>query len=263
MLPQLLQLYLILTCFIFAGDARKRYTEELVSAYSRIVVLASDASLGVNGTPPTTAQVIAKVLDPNHTSMITSGLYTQTQVDEFVVASNLWFLNNFAINFTAGQTAPNGVIAVPSFGAPLFQLFPYSAQNVVKVTFDSSNLNRGVNDDWIGSQFGVVVACTTHVQFSGGYHAGENCSAGDVLAYFNYNLLKSNSSHSFREDLLVYTPWTSKNILNGQGYFDSLSKLEAVDQQGNIGFFMENIVWNKDVATNIVGTKHRVIITWE
>lgn len=257
------QIFFLLACVVLSSEARKRDVEDLVSGFSRMVVLTSDVNLGVNGTPPNTQQLIAAVLDPNHAQMISSGLYTQAQVDAFVSTANAYFLVNFNINASAGQTI-NGITYIPSAAAPLFAYVPYAAQNVVNVAFDSTNLNRGAAGGWVGSQFGVVIACTTNLQFSGGTHAGETCGAGNTVAYFQYNLLKSGSpsNGNSREVLQVQTPWVSLDVVNSQGYIDSLSKAQAIDQQANVGFYMENIVWNKDVATNIVTGATRVVITW-
>lgn len=264
---------LFFVCTILSVDARsllrKRTADTLVSGYSRMVVLTNDISLGTNFTPPTTQQVLEQVLDPNHASMISSGLYTQAQVNAFVQASNAYMLARFGYNFSAGQVDPNtGITYYPTAAAPLVILFPYSAQNVVGVAFDTANLARGVTDSWVGSQFGIVIACTITQQFPGGDHAGETCAAGDILTYFHYNLLKTGVPSQvqnlpvFREILQCQSPWPSKNIINSQNVTDTLSKLEANDQNNKLGFFMENIVYQKDVTTGVWSTKTRVVITW-
>lgn len=55
-----------------------------------------------------------------------------------------------------------------------------------------------------------------------------------------------------REVLVMASPWISKNVINSQGYTDSISKLEVFDECNRRGFVMENIVYTKDDVTNVV-----------
>ena len=135
-----------------------------------------------------------------------------------------------------------------------------------KVAFDSLHVDRGATDKWYGAQFGELVACNASGVFQNGAHAGETFNAGDILTCFDYNLVRTSgdalSASQEREIIWCASPWVNKFILNSQGYKDFFSKLEAVDADGRVGFFDENITFNKDVATGNVFTATRVVITW-
>lgn len=232
--------------------------------YNRVILLTNDIQVGINAPPPSTADIIAAVYDPNNSTMVSSGLYTQDQTNQKIADAFAYFLNTFGLDFANGFPIGGGRIVAGGW-----ILFPYASGvkpgGQINVALDTSD-GKGNNGMWRGFQFGQVLAATTSGVFPGGTRAGQSFVAGDVLAYFDYNMLNTNGgpigSYTQREVLVCRSPWTSKNILNSEGYTDSLSKLEAVDQNGNVGFAMENIVWVKDAITNMVTTRTRVVVTW-
>lgn len=238
----------------------------LVKANSRTLLLSKDSSIPPGYPAPTASQLIGLVFDANHSQMISSNLYTSAEVATFVANAKKFILDKFGVNFSAGQVSSNGTIGLPTLAAPQWLSFPYAAQNVIDVIFDSDNLARGVNLNYKGSQFGVIVVCTSDTIFPGGDHAGDFCSSTDVLAYFNYDLLRTDVPPSltnfFRETILFQSEWTSKNIINSEGNTDSLSKLAVIDSRNKTGFAVENIVFNGKVATGI-SSKTRVFATWD
>jgi hypothetical protein len=239
----------------------------LVSDYARLVELTSDLDLGPNGVPPSEQQVFQLVIDPNNSTMVTTGLYTQDEATQKRNDAMAYLLVQFGIDFANGT--PDPVIPGAAIASG-WEMFPYASGvkigSQIDVAFDSVNIARGVTGTWHGFQFGQVCGAGISGVFPGGLHAGEKFVAGDVLAYFDYNLLNSNgnppSPQQKREVLIMRSPWTSKNILNSQGYIDTLSKLEVVDSNGNVGFVDESIMFQKDIVTTDVTGKTRVTITW-
>ena len=233
--------------------------------YDRIILLSNDLDVGINAPPPTTAQVIAAVFDPDNSTMVSSGLYTVAEANAKKQDAYDYFLETFGLDFLAGTPLGQG-----RYLAGGWVLYPYasgvSASSAIDVSYDSADRSKA-KGKWRGFQFGQVLAATVNGSFVGGTHVGNTYVAGDVLAYFDYDMLKTNggpiSSAKGREDLIMRSPWTSKNILNSQGYTDSLSKLEVIDECGHLGFVMENIVWIKDEITDMVRTKTRVVCTWD
>ena len=246
------------------ADLESDESSGIVSLYSRMLVISNDENLGANYTPPTLAQLIASVLDVNHSLAVSSGLYTQTQIDTLRNDSFNFFLTQFNIDFASGTLLSDGKIIAPSF-----LMVPYKSGFAVPihVSFDSENINRGATTDWYGFQFGEVVAATASGAFSSGAHAGETYVAGDVLAYFDYNLIKSEggtpTSAQPREIVRFRLPWTSKTILNSQNYTDTLSKMEGVDSNNNVGFALESIMLIRDPSTGVTYKKTRVTVTWD
>jgi len=237
----------------------------LVSLYDRLLIISADANLGVGYVPPPPSAVIAAVLDPNHAGMISSGLYTSAEVIAFQNAAIAYFNATFGLNFNLGTTDPTtGIITLVSVSpAYTFIMVPYKAgqDNSLHVAFDSAHPHRGENGKWYGYQYGVLVVPENNGIFIGGSHAGDTYVAGDILTVFDYNLIKLGHPHR-REIIHVQSPWTGKNIPNSQGYSDFLAKCEAIDEQNRVGFYDETIVYIKDVVTNIVYSKTRVVITW-
>ena len=263
--------FLLLVCIaLVSASGRKRSISDLesdessgiISLYSRMLVISNDEDLGANYTPPSLSQLIASVLDVNHSLAVSSGLYTQTQINTLRTDSFNFFLTQLGIDFAAGTLLPDGKILATNF-----LMVPYKSgfAEPIHVSFDSENINRGATSDWYGFQFGEVVAATANGTF-GGAHAGETYVAGDVLAYFDYNLIKSEggtpTSTQAREIVRFRLPWTSKTIPNSQNYTDTLSKMEAVDSTSNVGFALESIMLIRDPSTGVTYKKTRVTVTW-
>ncbi len=246
------------------STSTKRSAEELITIFSSFDFLSFDKTLGVNYTPPTPAQIAAEVTDPNHISMLSSGLYTQAMIDAFRLEAINYFNVQFNINFSAGTVLPNGIIVLPPF---VMIPFATNAANSFRVAFDSDHVSRGITADWYAVQYGEVIICQGSGLFSGGKHVNESYVAGDVLTYIRLNFLKTGgdapSAEQQRVEYTLRSPYTSKNILNSQGYVESLSKLEIVDPNGRVGFYDENIMFVKDVDTGIVYNKIRVTATWD
>jgi hypothetical protein len=236
-----------------------------MALFQRTVLMSGEFSLGVNGVPPSTQQVAAAVTDPLNSTMVSSGLYTQAQVDAKRLDAIAYFNTKFGIDFGTGIQLPNG-----SALAGGWIMIPYasgvSESSKVYVVSDSINNSVENGNKWFGFQFGQVCVATVAGTFPGGVYAGGAFAPGDVLAYFDYNLLKTKggpiSGAKGREVLIMATPWISKNITNSEGYTDSISKLEVFDECNRVGFVMENIVYVKDSTTNVVTQKTRIVVTW-
>jgi len=235
----------------------------LVKEFSRLLVITSDKNLGSNYVPPDPSTIISSVTDSNHTQQVASGLYTQAQVDALRTKAIQYLQNQFGIDFSSGTPLPGGMILKDSF-----IMIPYSNVNTgfTKVCFDSKNPDRGATSRWFGAQFGELIACQASGTFSSGTHSGETYNAGDILTCFDYNLVRTSGhpldANQEREVIWCCSPWVNKFILNSQGYKDFFSKLEAVDEEGRVGFFDENITFNKVVSTGEVFTATRVVVTW-
>lgn len=242
---------------------RKRSAEDL-STFSRILVQTKDVNLGTAYVPPTPQQVAAAVTDANHDRQVASGLYTRVQVNAQRNATIAYLKDRFGLDFANGVHIPGGQGLIAAGG---WVMIPYFAVNSTIVSFDSDNLFRGLGQNWYATQYGEVLLAQVSGTFPGGDHVGEKFVTGDVLARFEYNLLRAGANNPNlpvnREVLTVQSPWTSKNILNSQGYVDSLSKLEAIDEHGNVGFFWESIMYQKDVTTGNIFLKTRVLTTWD
>jgi len=235
-----------------------------VKNFDRMVVLTTDVNLGTAYVPPTIAQIVAAVTDPNHAAMISTGLYNQTQVNALRADAFAYFNNTFGIDFSVGFVLANGTIVLPNF-----IMIPYSNlhTSAVHVSFDSAHMDRGSDASWYGYQFGELVVALTAGLITGGTHIGDNYGAGDIMTLFDYNLMKTDgnppSPDVQREILRARTPWIGKNISpNSQGYSDSPSKLEVVDEDGNVGFYAENIMFIKYVDTGLIYDRTRSVLTW-
>jgi hypothetical protein len=252
---------LLFSDLCFTLPHQKRSSEELITLFSRFAFLSFDQNLGTNYTPPTPAQIAASVTDINHTAMLASGLYTQSQIDVFRLESIVYFNTLFGINFSAGTLLPSGIIVSPPF---VMIPFATGAANSFRVAFDSDHVAHGITADWYAVQYGEVIISQGSGLFLGGTHGGEAYVVGDVLTYIrlNFQKLEGISPLHQHEEFTLRSPWVSKNILNSQGYVDSLSKLEIVDSNGNVGFFTENIMFVKNVDTGFVYEKIRVTATW-
>jgi hypothetical protein len=244
----------------------------LVKDYARLLSLSGNDNLGPNGIPPTQQEVLQLVFDPNNSTMVSTGLYTTTEVNAIRNAAFQYFLTQFGIDFINGVPAPG----FPPGSGALFDttftwlLIPYASGvkpgTEIRVDFDSTHLRRGIHGKWRGYQFGQVAAAVASGTF-GGLSTGLDYVAGDVITDFQYNLLNTNGNppgpQYKREVIRMRTPWVSKTIQNNQGYSDTLSKLEAIDECGNIGFVLESIMFQRDLLTTIVTSKTRVIATWD
>jgi len=257
-------LHAFILIFLSLTIAEKQGGNSLISgSFSRYIALTTENNLGTNFTPPTPAQIAAAVLDANHTAMIASGWYTQADATSFRANTISYFQTEYGINFTAGAVDTNGIIyALP------FVMIPFATNQftATTVTFDSDNLNRGAAGGWFGIQYGEVIFCEASGVFSG-VHAGETYNAGDVLTRILYNLAKTNggppSAEQPREVLLIDSPYgVSKNVPGSQGYINSLSILGATDENGNTGFYLESITFEKNDTSGVIYGRTRVSITW-
>ena len=235
----------------------------LVKNFNRLVVLTNDTNLGPNFVPPTQAQIIASVIDPNHESMVSSGLYTQTQVDTLRSNAIAYLNTQFGIDFSTGTVEPDGsIVLLP------FVMIPYTSARsaIINVSFDSQNVDRGaVLNSWYGFQYGEIVACEAEGTFPGGLHQGDNYEPGDILTYFDYNLIRSKGGVPLptqdREIITCKSPYTSKTLINSQTLTDTLSKLVCTNSSSVDGFFDENIMFEK-LDDGTFETKTRVTMTW-
>ena len=236
----------------------------LVKNFDRMVVLTADKNLGTTYVPPTIPEIVASVTDPNHMSRISSGLYTQPQVNALRSEAIAYFLANFGINFATGTVLPNGTLAIAGF-----VMIPYTSATatVIRVSFDSKHENHGSNGKWYGYQYGELIACTASGTFTSGSHAGDTYAAGDLLTFFDYNFMNTDGAQPNatykREIIRARTPWLVKNLVNSQGFVESPSKLEAIDEDGKVGFYMENIMFTKDVDTGNMHSRTRAVFTWD
>jgi len=253
-------LFFVLSLFLIAINANTN--ESFGPLYERLLVLTADENLGTNYVPPTPDQRIANVLDPNHTGMVSSGLYTNAQATALRNDAIFYCIQQFGIDFTTGTVLPNGIIVLPSF-----TMIPYKSggDNSIHVASDSAHPLRGLVGDWHGYQYGELIVPTTSGTFPGGIHAGESFVLGDLLTYFDYNLIKLDAVPIIpftREILTARSPWPGKTVINSQGYADFFAKLEMVDSEGNVAYYSEGIMLIKDVVTGITYSNTRVVATW-
>lgn len=235
----------------------------LVAEFDRLIVMKANKTLGTSYTPPTAEQIAASVLDINHTTMITSGLYNTTGVADFNNRSCSFFLTEFGINFSAGFVVPTTSIVV--LGNYVKVPFYSGLQTSILVSFDSDRLYQGVTGKWYSYQLGDVVLCLNDT-ILGGRHAGEVCKANYALTYIDWYNARTNGSSitsmHVRKRFIVQSPIASANIINGQGFTDSLSHLEMFDESGARGFFLESIKFFKDDVTGVYYTKTRAVASW-
>lgn len=239
----------------------------IVSNYSRMMIVSSNYDFGVNGNPPNEQQVFELVFDPNNGQMVSTGLYTDAQRIQKTNDAYAFFLEQFGVDFANGTpvpTLPGSVVANN------FQLVPY-ASGVAPVTvnhldFDSAHLGRGVTGKWYAFQFGFACGALSDGSYPGGLHVGEHYGAGDVISYYDYVMLDSDGAApgpQFKRDTIVCrSPWASKNVVNTQGYTDTLSKLENIDMDGKVGYYFEDYAFQKDMITGDVTGRNRTMFTW-
>ena len=145
-------------------------------------------------------------------------------------------------------------------------VIPYRSgqDNSINVAFDSLHPLRRIEGDWHGYQFGELLIPSNTGTFPGGVHVGDSFSAGDILTYFDYNLIKLGALPfgTQREIVTVFSPWPGKNVPGSQGYTDFFAKLEAVDYNSNQAYYSEGIMLFKEVSTGVTYSKTRVNITW-
>lgn len=233
--------------------------------YARILLLSNDATLGTDFTPPTNASVIADIFDPNNISMISTGLYTQNQVDTKKATAYQHFIDLFGIDFLAGTNMGYG-----EYIAGDWILLPYTtgskpASNIY-VALDTDHKDRENNMKWHAFQFGQIIASTAAGTFTAGIHAGETYTAGAVMAYWDCQMIKTNggpiSPFQQRETFVCYATLTGSFFPGCQGLNNFYSEATVVDQDGNNGLFIETIYYRKDPLTGIYSTQTRQVITF-
>ncbi|MBS0656072.1 MAG: hypothetical protein JSR46_09860 [Verrucomicrobia bacterium] len=244
----------------------------LVSDYARYLELTNDANLGPNFVPPTVDQLVAAVLDPNHEYALASGLYNNDSILALRQKAIAYMKATYCLDF-AGPNATldplTGIITlvVPNAPGPdnVFLMLPYTSQNAtqIHVAFDSANVERGATGDWYGFQYGELVV----PEQSGVLCNGQKYNLGDTLSYFEYNLLNSPIPKVAPgvkvEVLTLEASFVSQDIINSQGYTDSLSKSTVIDDCGKSGFALESIVFYKDAASGDIYTRTRFEATWD
>lgn len=264
MLSQALIFVFLSISFASAFSKFGKRDEEDLTTYSRILVQTKDANLGPTYVPPTPEQLAAMVTDANHEKQVSSGLYTRAQANAQRNATMAYLKARFGLDFANGVVVPGGQGIIAAGG---WVMIPYYAVNSTVVSFDSCNLLRGLSQNWYASQYGEVLLAQVSGSFAGGDHVGEKFVAGDVLTRFEYNLLRAGAVFPNlpinREVVTVQTPWISKNVMGSQGFIDSLTKAEIIDKNGNVGFFWESIMYVKDVVSNNIYLKTRVLSTWD
>lgn len=253
----------------FDGKFEKK---PLVKEYGRFLELTHDENFGPNFVPPTVDQLVAAVLDPNHQYAIASGFYDAGSV--LVLRQNAidYMRDTYCLDF-AGPNATvdpaTGIITLalpnPSGPADVFLMLPYTSQNAteIHVAFDSANPKRGKRGDWYGYQYGELVVPAQ----SGVLCDGQRYKLGDTLVYFHYNLMNSPIPKVTRktdvEVLTLITNFVSLDVVNSQTYSDSLTKVQVIDEDGNVGFGLENILFYKEKTSGDVYTRTRVELTWD
>jgi hypothetical protein len=241
------------------------WKEKMSGNYARVLLLSEDDSLGTSFTQPTSADIIANLFDADNGSMVSLGLYTQDQCDAKKAAGYQHFLDTFGIDFLAGVNAGYG-----EYIAGDFILIPYFSGSkpgsLINVALDTDHEDRGANKQWHAFQFGQLVASTVDGTFSGGTHAGETYLAGDVLAYWDYQLIKTNGGPILptqqREILVCYATLVGRFVVGCQGLGNFYSTATVIDQDGNSGFFVETIYFQKDPLSGNYSTQTRQIITF-
>lgn len=231
--------------------------------FSRIMLLTKDESLGTSFTPPTNATVIAQIFDPNNSTMTSTGLYTSTQVAAHKAAAYQHFIDLFGIDFLAGVSLGNG-----QYLAGDWLLLPYASgvnSGIIDVSMDTENKARK-NGKWHAFQFGQIIASTAAGTFASGLHAGEAYGAGAVMAYWDYQVIKTNggtiSPSQPRENFLCYATLPGSFYPNAQGLNCFYSEATIIDSDGNHGYFYEIIYYRKDPVSGVYSTQTRQTITW-
>jgi hypothetical protein len=233
--------------------------------YQRIVLLSHDIDRGINYVPLDNEAVIASILDPNNQSMVSTGLYSQAEVDAKKAAAYQYFLDQYGLDFLNGTVLGNG-----QFLSGDWFLLPYASGSTltseIDVALDTDHKDRGANKKWHGFQFGQLMTCTASGTFTGGAYVGATYTAGDVYGYWDYQLIKTNggpiSPNKQRETWKCYAELPGRFVLGSQGYSDFKSTAAIFDEDNNRGNFYEIIEFVKDLDTNMVSSHTRQTITF-
>jgi hypothetical protein len=233
--------------------------------YTRTLLLKHDEDRGINWQPPSANEIIAVLLDPNNQTMISSGLYSQSEATARINAAYQHFIDVFGLDFQSGTVLGNGQYNITDFFLlPYFSGIKSGTQ--IEVSLDTEHKDRAANNRWRAYQFGQLVLATGSGTFPGGTRAGETYVAGDVFAFWDYQLIKTNgceiSSNQQRETLRCNAQLMGTFVPGSQGYKNFHSTADVYDQDGNLGFFVESIIYVKDLNTNMVSSHTRQIITF-
>lgn len=238
----------------------------IVDNYARLVDIGIDLNLGVGFQPPNEQQVIDGVFDANNSTMLSTGLMTPDELVATKAIANAFFLADFAVDFANGTPLPN---YPGGFTADGFDMYPYgTAAAPINVVVDSDNLGRGATGTWSAFQFGWACPALADGTFQGGLYAGNTYKKGDVISYFIWVFAKTNGAPlapqfiKGSESIPCRSPWVSKNILDQQGFTNTLSPCECHDENGVLGFYMETYQYHKDPTTLEVTFRFKAQFTW-
>lgn len=238
----------------------------IVKNYSRLIVIGDDVDYGINVNPPNETQVINEVYDPNNSQLTLTGVLTPDRLVQVKNDAIAFFNSRFGVNF-AISTPLNIPGLPPAIQANGFAMFPYgTATAPINMIFDSNHIDRGATGFWNAFQFGWACPALADGVFQSGLYAGNTYNAGDVISYFLWVFAPTQGgslTSQYKTDVITCrSPWVSKNVPDQQGYTDTLSRLECLDENGNVGYYFEDYEFSKDPVTNDVGTKFRAIFTW-
>ncbi len=238
----------------------------LVANYKRLINIGIDLDLGTGVQPPNENGVIDGVFDANNSQMLSTGLYTPEELLALKEMMEAFFDENFAVDFANGVPIPDYPGAVSANG---FDMYPYgTADAPINLIIDDEHLLRGASGTWCAFQFGWACPATSNGSFLGGTYKGNTYNEGDVISFFVWVFADTGGqplAPKFipgSEVVICQSPWVSKNVLDQQGFTDTLSRLVCIDALGNKGYYFEDYEYQEDPTTTDVIFRFRAIFTW-
>jgi len=221
---------------------------------------------GPNVSPPNEWGVIENVFDENNSQMLSTGLKSPEELVALINQKNEFFAVDFGIDFADGTPIPGFPGAVT---AGNFAMYPYgTAGAAIQLDLDSDNVGRGATGTWSAFQLGWACPALSDGVFQGGKYVGEPYKYGDVISFFLWVFAPTNGAPltkdyiKFADVIQLQSPWLSKNVLDQNGFEDTLSRLQCFDDQGAEGYYFEDYEWQLDPETGDVKWRFRAIFTW-
>lgn len=226
---------------LVAGYPEKIMYDPLVSLYDRLVVITKDEN-NIGSVNP------LAFIDPLHQRMLALGYYTQADVNRLDRDSIAFIYHFYGINVTEGFY--NATIG--SYASSEWFFFPFQITDPLDlVAFDSENLKRGAEGNWMHVDSGNLLVFLRNGTFRGGVNANYTFQPNDGIIYDHFDLVKMDSCwrncSKYREQFLCYTTVTAKQFTDMYGLLDSVIRFECDDEYGRHG---------KALTTNVY-TLHR------
>ena len=231
--------------------------------FSRTVLQVFETPAVLGGNPT------LDILDFGHAKAL--ALYDATEFNAFLDQGFAYYVSTFGIDFLSAPAVPGPFPG--AYSHPLGLLIPYGVDpntyTKYKIAADSSNKKRGDEEQWFIAEYGLLFLSNSTATFPGGSKVGYAITPGGILAWTEYNYLRTGANwtspdcdvKSCREKVKARSEQPSFTGVNSEGQSHQYITVTLTDSDGRTGY--ANGYITTVVTTNTTGYQRgRITSTW-